>query len=70
MLRRQEIREEFHIRGDSCTDCLVTTFCGPCSLAQMNMEVKGKTGKILGQQEETLPSYSREEERMVYSRNV
>jgi len=39
-MKRGEIRDRFGIEGNGCTDCLVSCFCQPCSLAQMNMELK------------------------------
>ena len=70
MLRRQDIRKELGIKGDSCTDCLVSAFCGVCSVAQMNMEVKGRASKRRAQGGELPPGYSQEQERMVYEENL
>jgi|SRR5690242_1792130 len=69
-LRRQAIRERLGIEGDSCNDCLVSTFCGACSLAQMNMEVKSQVGKPLTKQGHELFAYTRDNERMDYDENL
>jgi len=29
-------------QGNGCTDCLAAAFCSPCTLAQMEMEIKDR----------------------------
>jgi hypothetical protein len=70
MLRRQAIRGRLDIEGNSCNDCLVSTFCGTCSLAQMNMEVKSQVGKPLANHGGPPSAYAREEQRMAYDENL
>ncbi|KAF2719008.1 PLAC8-domain-containing protein [Polychaeton citri CBS 116435] len=45
MLRRQEIRQQFGIKGNGCNDCLAAFCCAPCSLAQMETELKDRAEK-------------------------
>ncbi|KAK1066141.1 hypothetical protein LTR74_007359 [Friedmanniomyces endolithicus] len=41
-LKRKELRNKFGIQGNGCTDCLVSYFCHPCSIAQMETELKDR----------------------------
>ncbi|KAK0941704.1 hypothetical protein LTR48_000283 [Friedmanniomyces endolithicus] len=41
-LKRKELRTKFGIQGNGCTDCLVSYFCHPCSIAQMETELKDR----------------------------
>ncbi|KAF4625936.1 hypothetical protein G7Y89_g12227 [Cudoniella acicularis] len=41
-LKRQEIREEYHLKGDAVTDCLFSAFCQCCTLVQQEKEVIAK----------------------------
>lgn len=34
MLKRQEMRQKFNIRGDGCQDCLISYFCACCKRSQ------------------------------------
>ncbi|KJX94786.1 hypothetical protein TI39_contig4159g00040 [Zymoseptoria brevis] len=45
LLRRQEIRQTFGIQGSDINDCCVSFWCTPCTLAQMNIEVKKRAEK-------------------------
>jgi len=67
MLRRQEMRQRFDIEGNGCTDCLVTTFCGSCSLAQMNMQVKAQLQKPPTYTMDQRTAYSKERQGMLYA---
>lgn len=66
MLRRQEMRQRFDIEGNGCTDFLVTACCGPCSLAQMNMEMKEQAGKPMRGTKDS-EGYGREQQHMIYN---
>ncbi|KAJ5072035.1 duf614 family protein-related [Anaeramoeba ignava] len=42
---RQQIRSKYNFETDTCSDCLVITFCGSCAACQDAREMKsrGKT---------------------------
>ncbi|KXT11287.1 hypothetical protein AC579_1671 [Pseudocercospora musae] len=48
LLKRMELRERFGIQGNGCTDCLVSYFCTPCTLAQMETELKDRAASAQG----------------------
>jgi hypothetical protein len=39
MMKQGEIRNQYHIQGDGCTDCLLSWCCHCCSLIRMEKEV-------------------------------
>ncbi|KAJ8606656.1 hypothetical protein MRB53_040792 [Persea americana] len=41
-MKRSDFRKTHRIRGDGCSDCMVAWCCLPCSVAQLNMEVKDR----------------------------
>lgn len=67
MLRRSVVREKFGISGGGCSDCLVSTFCAPCSMSQMNMELKSRAATSASIHME---GYPREQQRMLYDDNL
>lgn len=75
MLRRQELRQRLSLRGDGCTDCLASYFCAPCSLAQMETELKDRAQKAQSasdmqrqQQQDTTGYYPvQQQQGMVYA---
>lgn len=42
LMKRMEIRETYHIKGDTVTDCLFSAFCHCCALIQQEKEVIAK----------------------------
>ena len=40
MAMRTKLRTQYGIKGSICTDCIVTTICGPLSVCQMQRELK------------------------------
>ncbi|GAB7328469.1 hypothetical protein MBLNU13_g00439t1 [Cladosporium sp. NU13] len=43
--KREEMRKRFAIDGDFCEDIAASMFCRPCTLAQMNSEMKSRAAK-------------------------
>ncbi|EPE27729.1 PLAC8 family protein [Glarea lozoyensis ATCC 20868] len=41
-LKRGELRESYNLKGDHVTDCLLSAFCGCCTLIQHEKEVIAK----------------------------
>ncbi|KAK4550742.1 hypothetical protein LTR36_000321 [Oleoguttula mirabilis] len=67
LLQRQELRQKFGIKGNGYTDCLASYCCQPCTLAQMEMEMKDRaaTAETVGNTQEV--GYVTREHGMVYS---
>ena len=42
MISRSKLRHQYGIKGNGCTDCLVSGFCGCCALVQEDKEVKAE----------------------------
>ncbi|XP_033125877.1 placenta-specific gene 8 protein-like [Anneissia japonica] len=40
---RLKVRARLNIQGSLCNDCLVDTFCGPCSACQMHREINNSS---------------------------
>jgi len=43
-LKRKETREQYHIRGDTVTDCVLSYCCHCCTLIQIEKETCARTG--------------------------
>jgi len=43
-LKRKETREQYHIKGDTVTDCLLSYCCHCCALIQIEKETCARTG--------------------------
>ncbi|KAI3945614.1 hypothetical protein MKW92_032095 [Papaver armeniacum] len=41
-LYRNRFRKTYNLEGSSCTDCLIHSFCEPCSLCQQYRELKNR----------------------------
>ncbi|KAK4170011.1 PLAC8 family-domain-containing protein [Cladorrhinum sp. PSN259] len=48
MIKREEIRQRFGIRGSGTDDCCVSYWCSCCALIQQEKEVKGRLGGNAG----------------------
>lgn len=44
MITRSKLRHQHDIKGNGCTDCLISAFCGCCALVQEEKEVKEEEG--------------------------
>ena len=44
MITRGKLRHQDGIKGNGCTDCLTSAFCGCCALVQEEKEVKADEG--------------------------
>lgn len=42
MISRGNIRRQYGIKGNDCSDCLTSCFCGCCALVQEDREVKAQ----------------------------
>ncbi|KAK0855716.1 hypothetical protein LTS02_010988 [Friedmanniomyces endolithicus] len=68
-LKRKELRNKFGIQGNGCTDCLVSYFCHPCSIAQMETELKDRAATAptgLGEKSATVGYAQQESATMDY----
>jgi Cys-rich protein (TIGR01571 family) len=51
MLNRGDMRAKYHLRGNTCTDCLCACFCQPCDQSQQDKESAYREQyKLLGEQ--------------------
>ncbi|KAJ8045750.1 Placenta-specific protein8 protein [Holothuria leucospilota] len=41
---RTKVRTFYGIKGSICEDCLLYTFCNPCTMAQIKREIDNRTG--------------------------
>ncbi|KAK3627236.1 hypothetical protein LTR56_019336 [Elasticomyces elasticus] len=65
LLRRQEIRKKFGIKGNPCTDCLASWCCLPCTIGQMNTELKDRAAQP-GHKQGKAVQYAQERPAMAY----
>ncbi|KAK0272169.1 hypothetical protein LTR91_010223 [Friedmanniomyces endolithicus] len=67
-LKRKELRSRFGIQGNGCTDCLVSFCCHPCSIAQMETELKDRAATAsTGMGEKQAPvGYAQQQDAMDY----
>ena len=42
MITRSKLRHQHGIKGNGCTDCLTSAFCGCCALVQEEKEAKAE----------------------------
>jgi hypothetical protein len=45
MKQRGKVRQEYGLKGNGCTDCLMACCCTPCDLMQQDKEVKQREGE-------------------------
>ncbi|KAK3628513.1 hypothetical protein LTR56_018558 [Elasticomyces elasticus] len=65
LLMRQELRKKFGIKGNSCTDCLAGWCCLPCTIGQMNTELKDRAAQP-GRKQGKAVQYAQERPAMAY----
>ncbi|KAK4892736.1 hypothetical protein LTR27_008835 [Elasticomyces elasticus] len=65
LLMRQETRKKFGIKGNSCTDCLASWCCLPCTIGQMNTELKDRAAQP-GRKQGKAVQYAQERPAMAY----
>lgn len=53
-------------QGNGCTDCLAAAFCAPCTLAQMEMEIKDRAKTQQTGVDFKNGGYTSQQQRMVY----
>ncbi|KAK4947233.1 hypothetical protein LTR10_014005 [Elasticomyces elasticus] len=65
LLMRQGLRKKFGIKGNSCTDCLAGWCCLPCTIGQMNTELKDRAAQP-GRKQGKAVQYAQERPAMAY----
>ncbi|KAK3052143.1 hypothetical protein LTR09_006735 [Extremus antarcticus] len=65
LLKRGDTRNKFGVKGDGCTDCLASYFCFPCTVAQMDTEIKDRV-KAAHHEAKQPDGYSQAQNGMVY----